>query len=104
MILAGLYDSVILDGKYYSRNYRVQSLSTLTWFLGATNPKWTFTVVTTDASTSLTWLHDRQPVILSSAADLEKWLDTSQGWHKGLIEIMKPGDGRELEWCVSSHC
>ena len=26
MILAALYDSAILDGKYYSRNYRVQFL------------------------------------------------------------------------------
>ncbi|KAF8480694.1 hypothetical protein JB92DRAFT_1744278 [Gautieria morchelliformis] len=77
MVLAGLYDSVVLEG--------------------ATNRMWTFTIVTTDASTSLAWLHDRQPVILSSTSDFEKWLDTSQGWHKGLVEIMKPGDGKELE-------
>ncbi|KAF8515723.1 hypothetical protein BU17DRAFT_76815 [Hysterangium stoloniferum] len=77
MIMAGLYDSTLLEG--------------------TTNELWTFTVVTTDASQALSWLHDRQPVILSSTGQLEAWLDTGKGWHSGLIGILKPGDGKDLE-------
>ncbi|TFK37667.1 DUF159-domain-containing protein [Crucibulum laeve] len=69
MLLAGLYDSVVLEGR------------TL----------WTFTIVTTDANRDFSWLHDRQPVILSDHDALEKWLDTSsQSWTPQLTEMVKP--------------
>jgi len=77
MIMAGLYDSAVLEG--------------------TTHELWTFTVVTTDASHALSWLHDRQPVILSSTEQLEAWMDTSKDWHSGLLAILKPGDGKDLE-------
>ncbi|KAK7039213.1 hypothetical protein VNI00_010118 [Paramarasmius palmivorus] len=57
MLLAGLYDSVVLEGQ--------------------TQPLWTFTIVTTAANKEFSWLHDRQPVILSTPDSLRKWLDTS---------------------------
>jgi len=77
MILAGLYEMTVLEG--------------------ATSPIYTFTIVTTDAASSLSWLHNRQPVILSTNERLEAWLDTSKGWHKGLHEILLPNDGKQLE-------
>jgi len=65
---------------------------------GVTARMWTFTIVTTAASPSFSWLHDRQPVILSTTDDFEAWLDTSKGWHAGLIDKLKPRDGTDLEW------
>ncbi|KAF8990255.1 hypothetical protein BDQ17DRAFT_1372147 [Cyathus striatus] len=80
MILAGLYDSVVLEGR------------TL----------WTFTIVTTGANKDFSWLHDRQPVILSSRESLEKWLDTSsRTWTPELTELVKPYQySSVLEWRV----
>ncbi|KZT23040.1 DUF159-domain-containing protein [Neolentinus lepideus HHB14362 ss-1] len=86
MLLAGLWDSVVLEGE--------------------TQPLYTFTVVTTDANKEFTWLHDRQPVILSTQDALEKWLDTSgQTWTPELAELVKPYHDSEapLE-CVAKHC
>ncbi|KAF8583425.1 DUF159-domain-containing protein [Ramaria rubella] len=77
MILAGLYDSVLFEG--------------------STTRVWTFTIVTTDAAPAFSWLHDRQPVILSTTAHFEAWLDTSKGWHTSLVNILKPGDGKDLQ-------
>ncbi|KAI0776781.1 hypothetical protein BD413DRAFT_645602 [Trametes elegans] len=57
MVLAGLWDSVLLEG--------------------STSRLWTFTIVTTEACEELRWLHDRQPVILPDKAALDAWLDTS---------------------------
>ncbi|KAJ3483088.1 hypothetical protein NLI96_g6540 [Meripilus lineatus] len=71
MLLAGLYDCVTLEGQ--------------------TEPLWTFTIVTTDANSDFNWLHDRQPVILSTTEALTTWLDTSsQTWNSKLSEIVKP--------------
>ncbi|KAI0341249.1 DUF159-domain-containing protein [Trametopsis cervina] len=71
MLLAGLYDHVVLEGH--------------------TEPLWTFTIVTTDASSTFTWLHDRQPVILSTTDALNTWLDTSSGtWSATLSNMVRP--------------
>ncbi|KAF5376113.1 hypothetical protein D9615_007773 [Tricholomella constricta] len=71
MLLAGLYDCVVLEGQ--------------------TQPLWTFTIVTTDANKEFSWLHDRQPVILSTRTALHAWLDTSkQGWTPELSQLVKP--------------
>ncbi|KAI0790917.1 hypothetical protein C8Q75DRAFT_792614 [Abortiporus biennis] len=71
MLLAGLYDCVTLEGQ--------------------TEPLWTFTIVTTDANSDFTWLHDRQPVILPTRDALMKWLDTSsQTWNSELTQLVKP--------------
>ncbi|KIM77379.1 hypothetical protein PILCRDRAFT_618603 [Piloderma croceum F 1598] len=71
MLLAGLYDCAFLDG--------------------TTEPLWSFTIVTTSACKDFTWLHDRQPVILSSRDALDTWLDTSaQVWTSTLTKLVEP--------------
>ncbi len=58
---------------------------------GSTDPLWTFTIVTTDANKQLSWLHDRQPVILSTKAELDVWLDTSsEAWTPELSKVVRP--------------
>ncbi|KAI6022861.1 hypothetical protein BKA83DRAFT_100579 [Pisolithus microcarpus] len=71
MLMAGLYESTIeKDGS---------------------EPTYTFAIVTTDASKGLSWLHDRQPVILSSVEDVVRWLDTSsQTWSTELASLLHP--------------
>ncbi|PFH50006.1 hypothetical protein AMATHDRAFT_146348 [Amanita thiersii Skay4041] len=69
MLLAGLYDHAVING---------QSL-------------WTFSIVTTDANPDFAWLHDRQPVILSTPESLNAWLDTSTpGWTPTLTKLVQP--------------
>ncbi|KAG5638404.1 hypothetical protein H0H81_000181 [Sphagnurus paluster] len=71
MLMAGLYDCAILEDQ--------------------AKPLWTFTIVTTDANKEFSWLHDRQPVILSTREALDTWLDTSeQTWTSKLTELVKP--------------
>ncbi|KAI0077670.1 DUF159-domain-containing protein [Panus rudis PR-1116 ss-1] len=71
MLLAGLYDCATLEGE--------------------SEPLWTFTIVTTAANSEFSWLHDRQPVILSSHDAVVRWLDTSsQTWTKELTDLVRP--------------
>ncbi|GJJ09339.1 hypothetical protein Clacol_003561 [Clathrus columnatus] len=72
MLLAGLYDCATLED--------------------SSTPLWTFTIVTTDASPDISWLHDRQPVILSSPEQVTQWLDTKKGWHTDLFDLFKAGN------------
>jgi SOS response associated peptidase (SRAP) len=70
---------------------------------GQSEPLWTFTIVTTAASSSFSWLHDRQPVILNSQDALDRWLDTStQTWDPKLSRLLDPYNDSHapLEWCV----
>lgn len=58
---------------------------------GSTEKLWTFTIVTTDANKQLSWLHDRQPVILSTKAELDTWLNTSsETWSPELSKVVLP--------------
>jgi hypothetical protein len=71
--------------------------------LGSTEPLWSFTIVTTSACKDFTWLHDRQPVILSSRDALDTWLDTSaQAWTSTLTKLVQPYNNSisPLEWYV----
>ncbi|KAJ7073279.1 hypothetical protein B0H15DRAFT_869398 [Mycena belliarum] len=71
MLMAGLYDCVLLHGE--------------------TEPLWTFTIVTTAANKEFSWLHDRQPVILSTSEALNLWLDTSsRTWNQELDKLVAP--------------
>ncbi|KAJ7596937.1 hypothetical protein C8J56DRAFT_918713 [Mycena floridula] len=71
MLMAGLYDSVVLEGQ--------------------TEQLYTFSIVTTAAAKDFAWLHERQPVILSSDESLRKWLDTSsQKWTDDLEDLLAP--------------
>jgi len=72
---------------------------------GQSEPLWTFTIVTTAASSSFAWLHDRQPVILTSQDALDRWLDTStQTWDPKLGRLLDPYNDPDtpLEWCAPS--
>jgi len=71
MLMAGLYDCATLEGQ--------------------PTPLWTFTIVTTSANKEFDWLHDRQPVILSTREALAKWLDTSSHtWTSELTKLVQP--------------
>jgi len=68
---------------------------------GQSEPLWTFTIVTTAASSGFAWLHDRQPVILNSQEALDRWLDTStQTWDPKLSRLLDPYNDSDspLEW------
>ncbi|KAI0314197.1 hypothetical protein OF83DRAFT_1137987 [Amylostereum chailletii] len=82
MLLAGLYDVAYLEGQ--------------------TSPLFTFAIVTTAASQSMSWLHDRQPVILSSDTDALAWLDNSKPWSSTLASLLDLHDetARPLECYV----
>ena len=72
---------------------------------GSTEPLWTFTIVTTSACKEFEWLHDRQPVILSTREALNTWLDTSsQMWTATLTKLVQPyncGSSGPLDWYMS---
>ncbi|KAJ7041253.1 hypothetical protein C8F04DRAFT_1080768 [Mycena alexandri] len=69
MLMAGLFDCVMLQGE--------------------SETLWTFTIVTTAAAPEFSWLHDRQPVILSTPEALTAWLDTSSlKWNPDLAPIL----------------
>ncbi|KAI0759094.1 hypothetical protein C8Q74DRAFT_1301877 [Fomes fomentarius] len=71
MLLAGLWDCVVLEG--------------------STEQLWTFTIVTREASKEMSWLHDRQPVILDDEDALRTWLDTcSDNWTGQLSKLCAP--------------
>ncbi|RLN41770.1 embryonic stem cell-specific 5-hydroxymethylcytosine-binding protein [Panicum miliaceum] len=55
----------------------------------------TFTILTTRASTSLKWLHDRMPVILGNNDSGNVWLNDAS---VKLEEITAPYEGADLVW------
>jgi putative SOS response-associated peptidase YedK len=109
MLFAGLYDSVTLEGEHQSSMAGGVQESIFDLLIaggvgaGQSEPLWTFTIVTTAASSSSSWLHDRQPVILTSQDALDRWLDTStQTWEPKLSPLLDPYNDSDtpLEWCV----
>ncbi|KAN0079970.1 hypothetical protein V8E55_009536 [Tylopilus felleus] len=71
MLMAGLYDETIDKNQ--------------------SQPTYTFSIVTTNASKTLSWLHDRQPVILSNEDEINRWLDTSsRTWSSDLARLLHP--------------
>jgi len=59
---------------------------------------WTFTIITTAANADFTWLHDRQPVILSSTSTVLSWLDTSSSsWSQQLTQLVQPYSDKSVE-------
>ncbi|PUZ37549.1 hypothetical protein GQ55_9G128700 [Panicum hallii var. hallii] len=55
----------------------------------------TFTILTTRASSSLKWLHDRMPVILGDNDSVNVWLNDAS---VKLEEITAPYEGADLVW------
>jgi len=77
MLMAGLYDEAIDKSQ--------------------SQPTYTFAIVTTNASKPLSWLHDRQPVVLSSEDEINRWLDTSsQSWSSDLSRLLHPWKDSEV--------
>lgn len=68
LYFAGLFDRVVIDGV----------------------EQYTFTIVTTDSSEEIAWLHHRMPVILSSQQDINLWLDPSSGFTQQVSDLIKP--------------
>ncbi|KAL3486337.1 hypothetical protein BJX62DRAFT_22889 [Aspergillus germanicus] len=75
MFLAGLWDCVSYEG--------------------SEEKLYTFTVITTSARSSLSWLHDRMPVILEPNSEAwNAWLDPKRTtWSKELQAALKPYEG-----------
>ncbi|GAB2226336.1 hypothetical protein Droror1_Dr00022138 [Drosera rotundifolia] len=57
---------------------------------------YTFTIVTTAASSALQWLHDRMPVILGEQVSTSLWLNGSES--SKVETVLKPYEGRNLVW------
>lgn len=75
----------------------------ITSVAGQSQLTYTFAIVTTHASKALSWLHDRQPVILSTPDEINRWLDTSQIWSSDLARLLHPWEDTTaaLQWYVS---
>ncbi|KAL1720362.1 hypothetical protein EV715DRAFT_197148 [Schizophyllum commune] len=63
----------------------------------SSTPLYTFSIITTSAPSAYAWLHDRQPVILSSAKEIETWLNPTLGWGSELARLLEPYKGEELD-------
>ena len=106
MLFAGLYDSVTFEGEHQA-SMVIDLLIARGVGAGQSESLWTFTIVTTEASSGLSWLHDRQPVILTSQDALDRWLDTStQTWDPKLSGLLDPYNDSDtpLEWCAPISC
>lgn len=106
MLLAGLYDCTYLEGASWNTSQLNRSFTLgSNKCEGSMEPLWTFTIVTTSACKEFEWLHDRQPVILSTREALNTWLDTSsQTWTATLAKLVQPYDcdsSGPLDWCMS---
>jgi putative SOS response-associated peptidase YedK len=94
MLMAGLFDSVVLQGLFifvFLLPNILNSQTVLRGFIGETETMWTFTIVTTAANPEFSWLHERQPVILHTPEALAAWLDTSSlKWSSDLVPLLAP--------------
>lgn len=57
---------------------------------------YTFTILTTSASSSLEWLHDRMPVILGNMDAADMWLSGSPS--SNIDTLLKPYEESDLAW------
>lgn len=94
LFMAGLYDCAIIEGTSSPPSYANNLNSP------SGKPLWTFTIVTTEANENFSWLHERQPVFLTTREEIDRWLDTSSGvWDAELTKMVRPYSGTaELEW------
>ena len=90
MLLAGLWDSVQYEGTFL--------VCTVGLIEGTEERIYSYTIITTSSAKSVSFLHDRMPVILEPGSDeMKKWLDPNEGWSMELAKIPKPYEGK-LEW------
>jgi hypothetical protein len=63
---------------------------------------YTYTIITTSSAKSVSFLHDRMPVILEpESKEMKMWLDPNQTWSSEVANILKPYEG-ELTWSAPS--
>lgn len=80
LLLAGLWDSVRYDDS------------------PGADPLYTYTIITTDSSPALRFLHDRMPVILDAPEKVLQWLSPgTTAWNKDLQALLVSYQG-DLEW------
>ncbi|KAL8258955.1 hypothetical protein R6Q59_026908 [Mikania micrantha] len=58
--------------------------------------QYTFTILTTNSSSTLVWLHDRMPVILGNKESIDEWLDGSSS--SKFDSLLKPYEEPDLVW------
>jgi putative SOS response-associated peptidase YedK len=66
--------------------------------IGTDERIYSYTIITTSSAKSVSFLHDRMPVILDPESEaMRKWLDPNEPWSMDLAKILKPYEG-ELTW------
>jgi putative SOS response-associated peptidase YedK len=63
-------------------------------------PLCTFSIVTTDSSKPLTWLHDRMPVVLQNQDDINAWLDPTKPFNQ-VRHLLRSADSGLRWWPVT---
>ena len=96
MCFAGLWDCVRYEGitvAYASGICNAKGKAP-----GSDEKHYTYTIITTDSNSQLSFLHDRMPVILENGSEqIRTWLDPSRTeWSNDLQSLLKPFAG-ELE-------
>ena len=81
-------------GRYVLSHHRCESEILFT--LDAGELLYTVSIVTTDASAKLRWLHDRMPVLLPDEASVDLWLSREEVEWKRLEALLKPYNGEDL--------
>jgi putative SOS response-associated peptidase YedK len=70
------------------------------WEGGVNGPMHSYTILTTEVSKQLDWLHDRMPVLLPTSAAVTQWLAAGQDGggkqESALEELFRPYEG--LAW------
>eukprot|EP00794_Sanderia_malayensis_P015303 gene15303-16880_t len=59
---------------------------------GAAEPRYTYTIITVNSSSSLSWLHDRMPAILETEEQVSRWLNVGEVRKNEAIKLLKPAD------------
>ncbi|KAI8913118.1 hypothetical protein DFJ77DRAFT_68381 [Powellomyces hirtus] len=75
IMFAGLWDRAVVDEKEI----------------------FSYTIVTTESSKALSWLHDRMPVVLNTMQDVETWLDPDKKFTEEVSTLMRPTESG-LKW------
>lgn len=90
MMFAGLWDCARFESGQHG-NDDTPGIDTVA------EKRYTYTIITTDSSKQLNFLHDRMPVILRTAEDVRLWLDP-QRWHwdGDLQKLCRPLEEEEL--------
>ena len=63
---------------------------------------YSFAILTTNSSSSLSWLHDRMPVLLEGDGAVERWLDVNGEKEEEVMEVVRdirrPYSEPDISW------